>query len=178
MAPILEEMFFRGYVQSRLAVASNAVTAVVVTAILFTISHLHYIQPNPIAIGALVGLFFSSLLVGYVRYLTGSIWPGVLAHALSNVPAKGLIDVAILLAMLALVFLWRARVVAWLKGVVTVLRVASWAGAALMLAMMLLPIGLALLFVPARIVIVLVCLLITLGIHRFCPNARDRARAQ
>jgi membrane protease YdiL (CAAX protease family) len=83
-----EELFFRGYVQGRLAEAWPARArlfgapvggALVAAAALFALCHLA-VQGNP----ATLAVFFPGLLFGWLRARTGSILPGTLFHALCN----------------------------------------------------------------------------------------------
>ncbi|MCB9878266.1 MAG: CPBP family intramembrane metalloprotease [Planctomycetes bacterium] len=75
LAPLFEELLFRGYLFTALAVMLPMWLVQLVTATLFGLAHgLEHALP----IGVL------SLLFGYLRQRHGSLWPGVLAHALHN----------------------------------------------------------------------------------------------
>lgn len=89
MVALPEELFYRGYLQTRLARWFNRPVmvfggdigpAVLVSSAVFALGHL-------IAIPAATRLavFFPSLLFGWLRSRTGSIWPAVVLHAVSNV---------------------------------------------------------------------------------------------
>jgi membrane protease YdiL (CAAX protease family) len=67
-----EEMFFRGFLQPRIAVA-----APVVTGVLFAIYHLQQFETIPSLVPFGIGL-------GLLRWWTGSIWAGVAVHYLGN----------------------------------------------------------------------------------------------
>ena len=75
IAPMVEEFGFRGKMQYRLEVAFGVVPAIVVTAVVFSFLH-----------GLLIGLHHLpfSLLVGWLAWRTGSIWPGVYMHVVNN----------------------------------------------------------------------------------------------
>lgn len=83
-----EELFYRGYLQTRLQqligrrlviFGGDVGPAIIVTSAVFALGHL-------IAIPAATRLavFFPSLLFGWLRDRTGSIIPGIVVHALSN----------------------------------------------------------------------------------------------
>jgi len=83
-----EELFFRGYVQGRLADALPARArilgapvgaALILASALFALCHLA-VQGNPLTLA----VFFPGLLFGWLRARTGSILPGTLFHALCN----------------------------------------------------------------------------------------------
>ena len=82
-----EELFYRGYLQARLRDAwpggrrflgAQLGTAFWATQILFALGHLADPQPWRL------GVFFPALIFGWLRERTGSILPGTLFHALSN----------------------------------------------------------------------------------------------
>ncbi len=78
VAPISEELFFRGWIQPVIAEETSqsfARLAPVVTAILFMLVH----EPASYAPSLLVGL-----AAGLLRRRTHSVIPGIIVHALSN----------------------------------------------------------------------------------------------
>lgn len=85
--PVLEEMAFRGFVQTslleRLAVARRAwlglSVANVLTSAMFAVAHM-FNQP---LLWALV-VFFPSLVFGYFRDRSDSVWPAILLHCWYN----------------------------------------------------------------------------------------------
>ena len=78
-APLSEEVFFRGFLfKGILHSRSGGGGAVLLTSLLWSVVHLQY---N--AFGVAV-IFFTGLLFGYARWKTGSIFPGILMHALMN----------------------------------------------------------------------------------------------
>jgi len=83
-----EELFYRGYLQTRLQqlfgrrlviFGGDVGPAVLVTSAVFALGHLIAI-PAP----GRLAVFFPSLLFGWLRDRTGSIVPGIVFHALSN----------------------------------------------------------------------------------------------
>ena len=108
LVPIVEELLARGYIQSRLSEDFGAPAAILITAAFFTFSHTQYYIASAIGIGMLVSLLAGSIGLGYVRYRTGSVLPGIVAHALGNLPYRGWVAPAVLAAMILIVVL-RAR---------------------------------------------------------------------
>ncbi len=109
-----EEIFFRGYMQTRLGQRVRPVVAVLVTSAAFGLLHLDWIHA-PLA-------FALALYLGYITELAGSALPAVVCHVINNalftvltavfgtVEATGLNAVS--LAASGLVF---AACIAWLR---------------------------------------------------------------
>lgn len=76
-APVAEELFFRGYVQTRLCLRWGTWTGIVVSAALFGLIHFDWIH-SPSAF--LIGLY-----LGWLAARAGSIAPAIAAHAVNNV---------------------------------------------------------------------------------------------
>jgi membrane protease YdiL (CAAX protease family) len=76
LAPFCEEVAFRGYVQTAIALRRGAAAAIAGSAILFAVMHL-----DPVRFPALVVL---GLVFGFLAWRAGSIWPAVAAHAANN----------------------------------------------------------------------------------------------
>lgn len=87
IAPFCEETFFRGFVLPGLRHKMPVVLAIVTSALLFAIAH---VDP-----GSFVVLLAIGLLLGFARWRTNSIWPGMMLHMLNN----GIGAVSILLVM-------------------------------------------------------------------------------
>jgi hypothetical protein len=82
-APLCEEFFFRGLVQKGLLSSSLSQNgAIVLTAVVFSAFHL-----DPVGFMARVEL---GVLFGVLRLYTGSLWPGIFAHAANNLVSSGL----------------------------------------------------------------------------------------
>jgi uncharacterized protein len=80
LTPLGEEAFFRGVVANALLARWPAWLAVVVSAALFAVAHgINAILPVAFLVGVLAALLF--------RW-SGSIWPGVLLHAVNNAVAS------------------------------------------------------------------------------------------
>ncbi len=78
---VCEEGLFRGFVLSSLHRYSTA-WAIALSAILFGL--MHVLTSNVLAIERFLPSTFMGLLLAWIALRTGSIWPGVLLHALHN----------------------------------------------------------------------------------------------
>ena len=82
LAPIVEEIFFRGYLLTAfLERTRSAPLAVFTSSLVFTSIHI-LIGP-----GVMIYIFLWSLIPSYLYLRTGSLCPAVLMHALNNVVA-------------------------------------------------------------------------------------------
>lgn len=79
---IFEEIFFRGYLWPALRTRSSPVVAIILSAIAFGL--FHGINPNPLAAERVLSSTLIGLLLGWVRWRTGSVLPGILLHAVNN----------------------------------------------------------------------------------------------
>jgi membrane protease YdiL (CAAX protease family) len=90
MAPFVEELFFRGFVFGLYQKRQPLWVAYVVSSALFTVLHLEPGRMNVQQMAGLsVGVFLLGALLAWLYQHTGSLFPGMLAHALNN--ATGLI---------------------------------------------------------------------------------------
>lgn len=87
IAPICEEVFFRGFLLPGLRRVLSAPWAIVVSSVIFAVAH--------VQLGSLPLLLVLALFLGTLRVLTRSLWPGVILHTLNN--ALGLLSVIVLL---------------------------------------------------------------------------------
>ena len=77
LAPIVEEMLFRGYLQKVLEDSWGDITkSILVTSLFFALIHL-----NPYWI---VQIYILGMLLGYLSWRTNSILPGIILHGLNN----------------------------------------------------------------------------------------------
>ena len=76
LAPICEEIIFRGWLYGKLRFRMSAVPAIIITSLLFGIMH------GQLNVG--VTVFAMSLGMCVMRELTGTIWSGVLLHMIKN----------------------------------------------------------------------------------------------
>lgn len=79
VAPVCEEIFFRGFLLPGLARVMPVWAAVVASALVFGLAHAD--------LGSFVPLVVIGLVVGVLRWRTGSLWPGIALHALNNAVA-------------------------------------------------------------------------------------------
>lgn len=82
----LEELFFRGYCQRRLAEDWGDGPAIVGVSCLFVFAHSQYLRLDPYNLGMVAGLFCLALGLGIIFAATRSLLPSIVAHALINVP--------------------------------------------------------------------------------------------
>jgi membrane protease YdiL (CAAX protease family) len=87
VAPICEEIFFRGFVFSGLRRAMPPGWAIFLSALIFAVAHA---DPGSFAV-----LFIIGLALAFLRWRTRSLWPGIALHFINN----GLGALAIVLAM-------------------------------------------------------------------------------
>lgn len=87
-AALPEEIFYRGYLQSsfnrawpggRAVLGARIGKGLILTSVLFALGHV-VIEPTPVRFG----VFFPSLIFGWLRERTGSVLAPVLFHGLSN----------------------------------------------------------------------------------------------
>lgn len=90
VAPFFEELFFRGFLFGVYRRKQPLWLAYLVSSVLFTILHL---EPNRMNLsqmaGLSVGIFMLAILLAWLYQHTGSLYPGIIAHAINN--ATGLI---------------------------------------------------------------------------------------
>jgi membrane protease YdiL (CAAX protease family) len=72
----VEEVMFRGYLQTRLAERYSPLAAITVSALIFSAAHLDPLHG--------IGVFPLGLWLGLVAWRADSIWPAVLCHAANN----------------------------------------------------------------------------------------------
>lgn len=83
LTPIAEELFFRGALMGWMMLRRFPRWAVILLpALLFAIMHL-----NPVG---MLPIFFLALLLGYLRWASGSLWPSVGLHICNNILVLGI----------------------------------------------------------------------------------------
>jgi membrane protease YdiL (CAAX protease family) len=92
-APFIEELFFRGLVQTRLVGRLGAVPGIAITSALFGAAHLIG-WVGPITIVFAVAITGAGLVFGLLRHLTGRLGPSIVAHCVLN--AQALLVLALL----------------------------------------------------------------------------------
>jgi membrane protease YdiL (CAAX protease family) len=78
LAPVIEEMFFRGLIQYPLEQRWGAMPGIVTASLIFALVHIDTL-PWVVPLHLLLGVIF-----GWVVYVTRSIWAGVILHAVNN----------------------------------------------------------------------------------------------
>ena len=75
-APLVEEIFFRGFLFQGFRARYGWVTAMLLSAAIFAVAHLDLV--------VLIPIFILGCLLAYVFHRSNSIWPGVILHFLVN----------------------------------------------------------------------------------------------
>ena len=78
-AAVIEETFFRGFIQTILSRRLGAVISITATSAIFAVSHLP-LQPDPL----ILSTFFPGLVMGLLRERHGSVFPAILYHGAGN----------------------------------------------------------------------------------------------
>jgi membrane protease YdiL (CAAX protease family) len=76
VAPICEEIFFRGFAFAGLLKGMSLLPAVLLSSAVFAVAHAD--------LGSLVPLFIIGLVLAWARWRTDSLWPGVIIHMANN----------------------------------------------------------------------------------------------
>lgn len=84
LPPIAEEIMFRGFLFTSLRAKFRFRYAVIFTSILFGVAHLQFGSGAPLLWVAAIDTFVLSCVLCYLREKSGSLWPGILLHALKN----------------------------------------------------------------------------------------------
>jgi membrane protease YdiL (CAAX protease family) len=128
LVPIVEELFHRGYVQTRLAEDFDAPSAILMTAFLFVFSHRQYFDPSIWNIGMLITSMFEAIAWGYIFYRTRSLVAVTVAHALVNFPVRGVADFVLPALMLVIIIVFRKPILEEIRrfGMMLKSDVASW----------------------------------------------------
>ncbi len=81
IAPIAEEIALRGIVYTRVEKTTNALTATIVSSILFGL--MHFMAGGIVLV---IGAALMALVIGYIFYKYKSLWVCIIAHAVANLP--------------------------------------------------------------------------------------------
>jgi len=86
---LVEELVFRGVVQTRLAEGCTAPVAILAAAVLFLLVHVPgwTILALPVDARTAVSIFLIGVICGGLRHWSGSLWPAVAAHWANNLGA-------------------------------------------------------------------------------------------
>jgi sodium transport system permease protein len=80
--PLVEEVFFRGYLLAAFLSMGRPLAAMTISAVLFGLFHLLVL--DSLAIERFLPTMLLGLLLAWMAYTTGSIWPGVAMHVTHN----------------------------------------------------------------------------------------------
>ncbi|MDP2305301.1 MAG: CPBP family intramembrane metalloprotease [Pseudomonadota bacterium] len=83
IAPVLEELVFRGYLQTAIGAKLGTGAGIVSVAVLFGLFHVA--DPAVVPVLTVIGL-----LLGWVRHKSGSVYPAIAGHLVNNVAAMAL----------------------------------------------------------------------------------------
>lgn len=87
IAPVAEELIFRGFLQKFLEEAwQDPTRAILITSLFFAVIHMNPYWATQI--------YFLGVVLGYLAWRTGSIIPGIILHSLNNVFALAFITLA------------------------------------------------------------------------------------
>jgi membrane protease YdiL (CAAX protease family) len=86
LIPVVEELFFRGYCQRRLAEDWGDAPAIVGTSFLFTFTHGQYLTLSLYNAAIIASLLVLAIAFGTVFAWTRSLYPAMIAHAVIDVP--------------------------------------------------------------------------------------------
>jgi membrane protease YdiL (CAAX protease family) len=90
LAPIIEELFFRGFLFGLYRRRQPLWVAYAISSVLFTLLHIEPTRMSPPQIvGLSVGILLLAVLLAWMYQRTGSLIPSIIAHAVNN--ATGLI---------------------------------------------------------------------------------------
>lgn len=87
LAPVAEEILMRGFLFSGLRNKIKFLPSALVVSILFGVLHLQIGTGAPPLWSAAIDTFILSMFLVYLREKTGSVWAGVIVHALKNLLA-------------------------------------------------------------------------------------------
>jgi membrane protease YdiL (CAAX protease family) len=104
---VVEEIFFRGYAQTRLITVFRPLTAILMISVVFILAHTQYLDGTFVGTSRIVTGIWWAALLGVARYRTGSLAAPMLAHALSNTPMRAAFELPMfILLVLAAIALW------------------------------------------------------------------------
>lgn len=84
VAPIAEELLFRGYLYGKLRARTRAVVAIILTGLAFGLAHAWGGLGAPLQWAVVIDTFVLGLFLSGLREYTGAIWAGLLVHIVKN----------------------------------------------------------------------------------------------
>ena len=79
-AAIIEETFFRGWMQTLFSRSLRPLLSITIVSCIFAASHM-FVNPGPLRLAT----FVPGLIMGFLRFRHGTVLPGILYHALGNI---------------------------------------------------------------------------------------------
>lgn len=99
LAPVCEELLFRGYLYGRVRKYYTAFWAIVLTSVVFGAMHVYAGPGLPLQWNAMIATTVLAVFIAILREYTGGIWAGILVHMLKNAIAFFVLFVAPLLGI-------------------------------------------------------------------------------
>ncbi|MCC2617288.1 CPBP family intramembrane metalloprotease [Aestuariibacter halophilus] len=106
LIPVVEEIFWRGFVQARLQHSFPPAVAIIGAAAMFTLSHAQYHQLDGYHVATILALFFNACVIGWLFYRSGSLVPVIVMHALLNFPTDGAMTYVVI-AVMSVIVCWQ-----------------------------------------------------------------------
>jgi membrane protease YdiL (CAAX protease family) len=104
LVPLVEELTWRGYAIGRLTETLAPGAAILFTAVPFALLHVQYASTDPAMIATSVSVMIASFAFAFATVRTGTVWPAVIGHAITNFPADAWLGaVQLALALIVLV---------------------------------------------------------------------------
>ncbi|MDX1629521.1 MAG: CPBP family intramembrane glutamic endopeptidase [Fulvivirga sp.] len=110
--PLLEETIARGYIRSRIADSYGPIGGIILCALIFTLAHGQYFKGNVLLASVLPIIIYATIGWAFVTWKTGSIIPGIVAHAIMNTPfPPGIISFSsVIIFMIILIAIYRKEI--------------------------------------------------------------------
>ena len=86
LVPIVEEIFFRGYVLGALNLLFERRTAILLSAVLFCAVHGQYLRPDAFSVFNSAMVLAGGVVLAWLVYTTRSLVPAMAEHAFANLP--------------------------------------------------------------------------------------------
>lgn len=131
VTPMLEELFFRGYCQTRLEENFGGVGAIVIVTLFMTLGHSQYHHLSVLSLGTIIGMIPLVLGMGYVYWRSRSLVPAMMIHAAVNLPTKSIYDFLLPAAMVLVLILFRQKWLGMVRDFCRLLAGQGWKRAAL-----------------------------------------------
>jgi membrane protease YdiL (CAAX protease family) len=118
LVPVLEEAFYRGVLQGRLQQSLPPAPSILLSSTVFALGHAQYRDLSLFNAATLLTVFVAALVLGWLFWRTGSLYPGIVSHAILNLPPQhGRAGLVLLGALLAILIATRRQWLAQLAEV-------------------------------------------------------------